>query len=73
MNRINLAMDRDEWYAIVNMSWNIRFHKRQEISWLSEELKAFQRRCSMQYASLLGTYQYVGIMTAVLVHMGMLG
>jgi len=32
VDRINLAMDWDEWHAFVNMSRKIRFHKRQKIS-----------------------------------------
>jgi hypothetical protein len=32
VDRINLAMDWDEWHACVNMSRNIRFYKRQDIS-----------------------------------------
>jgi hypothetical protein len=32
VDRINLAMDWDEWHALVDMSQDIRFHKRQEIS-----------------------------------------
>ena len=51
MNRMNLAMDRDEWHTVGNMSQNVGFHKRQEISGLSEELMALHRLCYMQYAS----------------------
>ena len=51
MDRINLAMDWDEWHAVVNMSGNIRFYKRKDISCLSEELLVFERLCSKQYAS----------------------
>jgi hypothetical protein len=51
VDRINSAMDRDNWHALVDMSQDIRFHKTQEISWLSEELLAFQKLCYMQYAS----------------------
>jgi len=32
VDRINLAMDWDKWHAVVNMSRNIRFQKRQDIS-----------------------------------------
>ena len=32
MDRINLAMDWDEWHVLVNTSGNIRFYKRQDIS-----------------------------------------
>jgi len=51
VDRINSAVDRDKWHALVDMSQDMRFHKRQEISLLSEELLAFQRLCYMQYAS----------------------
>jgi len=42
VDSINSAMDMDEWHALVDMSRAIRFHKRQDISRLSEELLAFQ-------------------------------
>jgi hypothetical protein len=32
VDRINLAMDWDKWHALVDMSQDIRFHNRQEIS-----------------------------------------
>jgi hypothetical protein len=32
VDRINSAMDSDEWHALVDMSQAIRFHKRQDIS-----------------------------------------
>ena len=59
VDRINLALDRDEWHTLVEMSQAISFHKRQDISSLSEELLAFQGSapCSMLvnwvYMSLL--------------------
>jgi hypothetical protein len=32
VDRINLAMDWDEWHGLADMSQDIRFHNRQEIS-----------------------------------------
>jgi hypothetical protein len=32
VNRINLVMDWDKWHALVDISQDIRFHNRQEIS-----------------------------------------
>jgi hypothetical protein len=32
VDRINLVMDWDKWHALVKLSQNIRFYKRQDIS-----------------------------------------
>jgi len=31
VNWINLAQDMDQWWALVNMVWTFRFHKRRGI------------------------------------------
>ena len=67
MNMTNLATERNKWHTHVNMSRKIRYYIWQDISWLSEGLLAFQRLCSMQYASSLGIYEYFGIMMALLI------
>ena len=41
---INLAKDRETYWDIVKTVMNFRFHKIRGISWLVEELLAFQER-----------------------------
>ena len=55
-----------QWLIFVNMSRAIRFHKREDISWLRGKLLVFQRLCLMHDASKLGIYENVWIMTALL-------
>jgi hypothetical protein len=39
---IDVAQDRDQWRALVNMVWTFGFHKMLGSSWIAIQLAAFQ-------------------------------
>jgi hypothetical protein len=42
MDWIHLALDRDQWRALLNTEWTFWFHKMLGISWVAERLAASQ-------------------------------
>jgi hypothetical protein len=49
---IDKAENRQQWWAFVDTVWTSTFSKIREISWLSEELLAYQEGpCSMEFVS----------------------
>ena len=66
MDCIDLAQDRDKWWALLNAVMKLRFRKTREISWLKEPI-SFSRRTLLRGVSKWYKKQYQNITVKLLI------